>query len=125
MIAKASADDTTRAERPMAAAVMWTMVPRWIPSTETSPAARPCSTERATIKEHRRAGRQQQHHGRNDEQSPQGQIGHRLLSSRSSASKPHLGDRDKRPLLSLGRSTYPFNIGHWGKVNLMPEAAPC
>src|SRR6266478_313107 len=47
---KASADDTKRAESPTAAAVMWTMVPRWMPSTETSPAARPCSTERATMK---------------------------------------------------------------------------
>ena len=49
-MAKASADDTRRAESPTAAAVMWTMVPRWMPSTETSPAARPCSSERATMK---------------------------------------------------------------------------
>ena len=48
-IAKASADDTINAGSPTVAAAIWTAVPRWMPSTETSPAARPCLTERATI----------------------------------------------------------------------------
>ena len=44
----ATADETTSAESPTVAAVMWTSVPTWMPSTDTSPARLPWSMERAT-----------------------------------------------------------------------------
>jgi hypothetical protein len=44
----ATADETMSAESPTVAAAMWTSVPTWIPSTDASPARRPCWIERAT-----------------------------------------------------------------------------
>jgi hypothetical protein len=42
----AAGEDASTALSPTVAARMWTSAPAWIPSTETSPAARPCSTVR-------------------------------------------------------------------------------
>src|SRR5206468_2564457 len=45
----AEVDETSSAERPSAAAATWKSVPVQMPSTETSPAMRPCSMLRVTM----------------------------------------------------------------------------